>query len=398
MAEISIGIVTALPIEAHAVHSVVEDIRDHREIPGDPNYYRSGRLPSTDPGRPHHVVVAQQQHDGTRNAAAICGDLARSFPGLRALVMCGIAGGVPAPTHPDRHVRLGDIVVATDGIVDFDHVRTVDGLDTLRRPPFPPAPSLVRVDNKLHAAELGGARPWQPIIERLSSRAPFTRPDDSTDILYVGGRRHRHPDDPRRAEGVPRVHRGVIGSADRLLRDAALRDSLAHRYHITAVEMEGSGVATASGLYERSWFMVRGAADYCDDRSKNDTWHPYAALAAAAYVRALLAECRPFTSRDGLGGEDSVHGLTVILDMLSVLPQMSEEPARRTLIRQLPDFVRTAIPDNPQPRLHVLNVLQTCAGFPGGLEYLLTALRVVIGPSPDMQRVESVIRTHWNGR
>ena len=404
MAEISVGIVTALPIEAYAVESVVDGIRDHPEVPGDPNYYRSGWLPSKDARRPHRVLVAQQTRDGIRDAATICTDLARSFPRLRALVMCGIAGGVPAPTDVGRHVRLGDVVVATEGIVDYDHVRTVDGASTVRRVAFPPSAALLRGDNTLRKAEYGESHPWLRIVAEAARVSPFVRPDPATDVLYVGGRRRKHPEDPRRADHRPLVHRGVIGSASRLLRDAVLRDELARRHRIVAVEMEGSGVAAAADLHDRSWFMVRGAADYCDDNSKNDVWHPYAALTAAAYLRALLAECRPLTTDShsttdsATDGAEVVHGLTVILDTLSVLPQLSEEPARRVLIRQLPVFLRTAVPDNPSPRLHVLNIIQTCASFEDGMDHLLAALRVVIGPSPEMQRIEAVVRAHWTGR
>jgi len=39
--------------------------------------------------------------------------------------------------------------------------------------------------------------------------------------------------------------------------------------------------------------VVRGVVDYCEDAGKNDTWHHYSSLAAAAYVRALLEQCVP---------------------------------------------------------------------------------------------------------
>jgi hypothetical protein len=282
-------------------------------------------------------------------------------------------------------------------VVDYDHVRTVAGVSELRRHAGAPSTTLLRVDNRLHTEELGGHRPWNDIIERLSHTAPFTRPDGHTDRLYVDGRVVQHPTDPQRPLDGPRVHRGVIGSADRLLRDAVMRDDLAARYRIRAVEMEGSGVAAAADLHERSWFMVRGAADYCD-ASKNDAWHPYAALVAAAYVRALLARCRPLPADGAVETRPPLQGLGAIVDALSVLPQMSEEPARRTLIRQLPDYVRTAVPENANPRLHVLNVIQTCTEFPGGEEFLLSALRITAGTSPEMSRIESIIRSNWPSR
>ena len=51
--------------------------------------------------------------------------------------------------------------------------------------------------------------------------------------------------------------------------------------------MEGSGVADATWEAEIGYYVVRGISDYCDGH-KNDIWHNYAALAAAAYTRALI--------------------------------------------------------------------------------------------------------------
>src|SRR5262249_59749362 len=59
-------------------------------------------------------------------------------------------------------------------------------------------------------------------------------------------------------------------------------------------EMEGWGVAVGADLHDRHWCVVRGVADYCDDRTKNDLWHRYASLTAAAYTRSLLEACHPF--------------------------------------------------------------------------------------------------------
>ncbi len=80
------------------------------------------------------------------------------------------------------------------------------------------------------------------------------------------------------------------------MRDVVMRDKLARRHNVRAVEMESSGIAVSAALRATHWFVVRGIADYCDNAGKDDRWHAYAALAAAAYVRALLAECHPLTA------------------------------------------------------------------------------------------------------
>src|SRR5262249_43780784 len=314
-------IVTALPEECIAVRMLVDDLRD-RLAPGDPNHYRTGWLPSRNPNRPHLVVVALQAQDGTLDAASICANMARSFPELRVFVMSGIAGGIPAPQEPSRHVRLGDIVVAAKGVIDYGHVRTVDGVDALRRPVDGPSKALLRADLELQMKELSGEEPWRDMLREVEAKAErFRRPPDDTDLLVIAGRLAHHPSLGQSGHevGWPRVHRGAVASANRLLRDAAKRDALASQYDdVRAVEMEGSGIAIGADLHGREWFMVRGIADYCDNLTKTDVWRRYAALAAATYVRALLAECQPFS--ETAGRPAAAAGLPAIVDALLSLP------------------------------------------------------------------------------
>jgi nucleoside phosphorylase len=93
---------------------------------------------------------------------------------------------------------------------------------------------------------------------------------------------------------MPRIHRGLIGSANVLLKDAQYRDELRDRLGVRAIEMEGSGVADGAWLDGVGYLVIRGICDYCDG-NKNDLWQGYAALAAAAYARAVL-EVLPATA------------------------------------------------------------------------------------------------------
>jgi nucleoside phosphorylase len=412
-AEFAIGIISALPVESVAVDMVLDEVGG-QPAPGDPHRYRSGRLPSTEPDRPHRVVVAVQTRDGTRGAAAIGTAMLRSFPSLRVLVMCGIAGGVPAPHAPLRHVRLGDVVVATDGVVDYDHVRTVDGVDSPRRPVPGLSATLLRADRELEMKELHGQQPWRRVLrDAVRRNAGYARPPDDTDVLFVGGERAPHPAPAAsgHAPGRPRIHRGTIGSADRLLRDAAMRDRLAARFRIRAVEMEGSGLAAGADLHDRHWFMVRGIADYCDDNTKNDRWHPYASLAAAAYLRALLAECPPFAEPSpgaasakpvrapGAAPAHSADRQRATVEALLELAQMRDDYQRRAILALLPEHIRTAIPDSVVGRLHVVALVDTCQRYPDGRDALISALDRALGAeSPEFLRLAAVIRENWSGR
>jgi nucleoside phosphorylase len=148
---------------------------------------------------------------------------------------------------------------------------------------------------------LRGRRPWERWLADPAGvgLGGFDRPAASTDQLAAdpGGRSRQHP--PPAASGHrpgwPKVHYGTIGSGDRALRSAQVRDELARRHQLSALEMEGAGVGRSAHLSGRHWFMVRGISDY-GDHTHSRTWRNYAALAAAAYVRELLAACEPIGS------------------------------------------------------------------------------------------------------
>ncbi|GAA0909199.1 hypothetical protein GCM10009558_097500 [Virgisporangium aurantiacum] len=373
---IAIGLVTALPVESAAIRVMADDVRPV-SVPGDPTLYFLAEMPSRDGGR-HTVVIASQVQDGNRGAAAICAGLARSFPSLRHIVLCGIAGG-----FPQNGLRLGDIVSASDGIVDYDHVRSLPGGGQLRRPVEGMSKVLLAADRELLAQEALGSRPWLAHLAERRVPPLFARP------LAVN--------DPRRTDRPdgPIVHRGSIGSADRLVRSARVRDQLATRFGVMAAEMEGSGVAVGADLHGVQWYVVRGISDYCDE-SKNDRWQPYAALAAASYVRALLAEVSAGLPASRAGTQPRESGLNAIVDVLLSLPVIEEEHQRQTLIRQLPSRIRTQIPSHQVPRLHVITLIQTCERFPDGADQLMRALETTMGgDAPELDRVRSVIGQHW---
>lgn len=300
----TIGLLTAMPEEFHAMLMLLEQAQEI-SVPPDPARYVSGVLPSRDPARPHHVVLTKTGGTGMNAAADATTNLSRSFPSVDCLLVVGIAAGVPDVQVPQRHVRLGDIVVATWGIADYKHVIARDGREEPRQQ-FPrPSPLLHRAAEQLQTDELAGVRPWEQWLD--TSRSPhlagYDRPADNTDVLAAhppGSRRPRHPPRTRSGHrpGWPKVHYGRVGSASVSLRDAQLRDQLAAEHNLRAFEMEGAGVGTSAFLNDRNWFMVRGISDYADS-GFGTTWRKYASLAAAAYVRALLGACQPIGTGAG---------------------------------------------------------------------------------------------------
>src|SRR5262249_10831028 len=155
--------------------------------------------PSRDPQRCHHIVLAQTGATGTNAAADAATNLSRSFPSVACLIMTGIAAGVPNPRDPQRHVRLGDVVLATWGIVDYDHVVIREDTGVRLRATFPrPWQHLCRVAAQLEADEESGRRPWEQWlwISDNPDLAGYGRPPESTDQLaprIPGAVRPRHP-------------------------------------------------------------------------------------------------------------------------------------------------------------------------------------------------------------
>jgi nucleoside phosphorylase len=289
LALLRVGIVTALPEEFAAVRAMLADPFEP-PVPKhvDPNPYVLGWLPARD-GR-HLVAVTIAPKMGNNTATGMTTHLLRTFSTIRDVLMVGIAGGVPNPANPDSHVRLGDIVVSSEqGVVQYDNIKLEAGKVEVRDTSSPPAAWLVAKIKSLEARRLAGERPWESWIARGTALEGAARPAGTSDVLVdADGQVIPHPDDSRRVPGQPRLHYGRIASANTLLKNRAVRDALRRDHRARAVEMEGSGIADGTWASGRGYLVIRGICDYCDDQ-KNDLWHGYAAVVAAAYAAALLA-------------------------------------------------------------------------------------------------------------
>jgi nucleoside phosphorylase len=295
----AIGVITAMP-EEYAAMAALLDQATEQVVDGDT--YLIGTVPSAVDGRPHPVVLTLLGGTANNDAAANVAHLVRSHPAVQEILMVGIAAGVPRPDRPEIHVRLGDIVAATWGFVEFDHVVDRPDGHTLRAGPPRPSYRFGKQADMLEAGrQLDGSRAWEDALDRLVAQLPdFGRPTDDTDVLYASDEPDAlaiaHPplDLSGHRAGRPKVHHGRIGSSNRSLRHAHERDKLAATYDIRAIEMEGAGVAWAAHAASRGWFIVRGISDYADRRMNTD-WRRYASTVAAAYAHALLGRLPPLT-------------------------------------------------------------------------------------------------------
>ncbi|MBU2668260.1 hypothetical protein KOI35_32585 [Actinoplanes bogorensis] len=307
----TIGIIAALAIEGAAMRTLIARLQPVH-VSRDSHVYRVGYLDSANPGRPHRAVLATLPDDNTRNAAATCADMIRSFDHLRCVIMVGIAGGVPAPRRPQQHVRLGDLIIASGGIFDYGHIRQGPNSAEQRRPVGGMSPDLRTAAQQIEEDQLVGTTlDWARLLTPPDEVpvAVFSRPAETTDRLHRGQRVIPHPDRDvsGHPEGFPKVHFGTVASGDVLMRSAQQRDQLVDRLDVLAFEMETAGVAAAAAARGIGWFVVRGIADYSDEH-KNDVWHSYGSFVAAGGVRGLLERCQPFLvpSRQKPGGAQAL--------------------------------------------------------------------------------------------
>jgi nucleoside phosphorylase len=268
---------------------------------GDDNTYVYGRIAK------HNVVIGclPAGRYGTNSATRVARDMIRTFPNLRFALMVGIGGGAPTTKND---IRLGDVVVSQPrdgfgGVIQYDLGKKLqDGrfqkTGQLNAPPeklLGAIPEVQRLYNDKrkpdriaeHIQRMGDMEDYQrPAVDRfyksdyLHVDGPTCEQCDSSFLVDRQERRHRR---------IVRVHYGNIASGNTVLKDAIMRDAYANNsdLNILCFEMEAAGL-----MNNLPCLVIRGICDYCDTH-KNDDWHKYAALTAAAYARELLLVLRP---------------------------------------------------------------------------------------------------------
>lgn len=286
--EPTILIVTALPLEFIMMKSLLEYPRDDNSLGDERIQYPHGQISSRD-------VVLALSGVGNNFSSAIATKAINKYPSIEYVFVTGIAGGVPYLDDGQEHVRLGDIVVCNgQGVIQYDLGKATEKKGgqgfSPQFPPRPPDPNLLRTAG-IHVADKGRhAFKYWDYLDKLASERLFSRPNiaDLCDTPWVVD---SITDQPPLPEGYdpsrPRIHFGAIASGNQVVKSAKVRELLRTQYKVKAIEMEASGVADATWLSDKNYFVVRGICDYCNP-TKKDAWHPYAAAAAAAFTRELI--------------------------------------------------------------------------------------------------------------
>lgn len=264
---------------------VHEDLPKHRN---DTNTYTLGNIEH------HNIVIAclPTAQYGTNNAAIVLTHLVRTFPSIRAGLMVGIGGGVPSKAD----IRLGDVVVGTR-VMQYDLGKIVgDGqLQTTSIWKTPQQLLCTAVTALRSTHELEPSRVPSILREKFGGHSEYGRPS-SPDCLFFSTHDHVSPTPgcdgcdhsklvprSRRRTDEPLIHYGAIASGNQVMRSGTQRDNIARQLDVICFEMEAAGLMDILPC-----LPIRGICDYSDSH-KNKAWQKYAAAAAAAYARELLA-------------------------------------------------------------------------------------------------------------
>ncbi|KAK6226549.1 pfs domain-containing protein [Colletotrichum tabaci] len=294
----TVGWVCALPKEMTAARLMLDDLHESlAKIPGDENTYTFGNI------RDHNIVIAclPSGQYGITSAAIVAENMRRSFPSIKVRLMVGIGGGAP-----DKHdVRLGDVVVShptatSSGVVPYNFGKTVQAgrfeqTGFLNKPPR----ELLAVVAKLRSDDSSLPDRISATLGQLQERDPssasFAKPLDDPDRLFDATYDHIKGEDtcakceaskllerPRRPTDHPKIHYGVIASADQVMKHGLTRRQLADDHDPLCFEMEAAGLMDSFPC-----LVIRGICDYSDSH-KAKKWQEYAAATAAAYARELI--------------------------------------------------------------------------------------------------------------
>lgn len=109
---------------------------------------------------------------------------------------------------------------------------------------------------------------------------------------------------------------------------------------------------------------------------------------------------QPAESATVLAGktEAAAGGLTVpqklaLVDALLKAPSLQSEGGRTAVVNQLRPDIRFNITRGDTPRTHILSMVETAMGYPGGLDELLVLIRYFEGGSLAMQAIDTLLAT-----
>lgn len=302
----TVGIICALHIELMAVRILFDNTHEEVTICStDSNSYAFGSMGQ------HNIVTTclPDGEYGTNAAASVASNIRRSFPRLQTCLFVGIGGGAPTAR---TDIRLGDVVVSKPvgnsvGVLQYDMIKSLEhGRSQMNGYLHPPPRSVRSALSKMQSDPRLSKAPLEPYLRVIGdANEDYACPEVSSDNLYESSYGHPETEEtcancdpsmvqlrPVRSSRQPKIHYGLIGSGNQVMKDARRRDALAREHSILCFEMEAAGVMNVIPS-----LVIRGICDYSDSH-KNKQWQRYAAATAASYTKLLLSYLKPSLESD----------------------------------------------------------------------------------------------------
>lgn len=310
----TIAIITAQYCEKLAVDAMIENKETFVRYTtvGESNVYTLGNIGA------HRIVCTKLPSVGhTREAMTAAGNtttrLLGTFQKVDYVFLVGVGGGVPHYTDYNRHVRLGDVVISSPvknkNIYFYcESAKSTEKGNEFEIKPYSPSNvKLQEIAMQLKSStdsDSGSTPPWMNylrdglnILGSHQEESDFKMPNSDTDKLYMSiGEKdlievaHPIPQDSsrKRLEGCPRIHLSTIASGRQVVRDDRLRQQLANQVGALAFDCEfDTVIESILGNCKDSFVIIRGISDYKDGTRRKE-WQPYASLAAASVMKAIV--------------------------------------------------------------------------------------------------------------
>lgn len=162
---------------------------------------------------------------------------------------------------------------------------------------------LERLTTRVYRQSFSQATNWENYLKEAledleQHEIRFFRPPPETDKLRREDDNGRevevsHPPVPAGSPRdmyptVPNIHHGLIASGKMMAKSQRLREQFCKQYDIKLLDNGFQAVMDSiQGNCKESFLIIRGVCDY-NDGSRRKEWQPYAALAAAAYMKQLV--------------------------------------------------------------------------------------------------------------
>ncbi|KAG8674165.1 hypothetical protein FPOAC2_00166 [Fusarium poae] len=312
--DVEIAIICALPIEARAIQTLMEntskdtvsntDRSEATKTQPDENAYTLGEMGG------HPIVLVHMPSVGKVSATFVSTHLKHTYTAIKLALQVGICGGVPKDREEVKR-RLGDVVIGT-GVVQFDlgrqHPDRFEQSEHSQKLIGKPSVEIQAFIKKLQSSKEN----LEQIMQKTLA-ANITSGFRLMDCLYDATYWHMHRNTEcctqdhkvcdeakrstcdslhcedfqlfeKRTELKPVIHFGPVGSGDMVMQCRTHRDTLAKEKGIIAFDMEGVGTSM-----HQACLFVKGISDYADSH-KNKDWQEHASLAAAACAKAIIGQ------------------------------------------------------------------------------------------------------------